>query len=105
LTHSKQPKFVPVTGTIAARCKIATADDAGQVFDEMRAIAIGFMRRTEDVENQLNFIVATVYVNCKKQAEQGDAWAGEMLKWLDPEIAKLKDFRERYLVDIAGRPA
>jgi hypothetical protein len=64
-----------------------------QIFDELRTIAIGFMKRTEDVENQMNFIVATVYVNIKKRAEQGDAWAGEVVKWMDLEIAKLKDFR------------
>lgn len=82
-----------------------TVAGASQIFDEMRAIALGFMKRTEDVENQLNFIVATVYVNLKKRAEQGDTWAGEIVIWMDAEIAKLKDFRERYLVNIAGRPA
>jgi hypothetical protein len=75
-----------------------TGAPSSQIFDELRTIAIGFMKRTEDVENQMNFIVATVYVNLKKRAEQGDAWSVEVVKWMDLEIAKLKDFRERYLI-------
>jgi hypothetical protein len=50
----------------------------------------------------MSFIVATVYVNLKKRAEQGDPWTSEVVKWMDLEIAKLKDFRERYLVCPSG---
>lgn len=83
---------------------VNTAAGAAQIFEEIKSIATGFLKRTETVEKQLNTIVATVYVNLKKRAEDGDQWSADMVKWMDVEIAVLKDFRDRYYVEFAAAP-
>ena len=85
---------------------IETERGTEQIFDEMKTIALGFVRRTEAVETQLNHIIATVYTNLKRQHQDGlhPEFVPMMVTWMDVEIAKLKDLRERYLVEVAARP-
>lgn len=76
-----------------------TGEGVGQLFEEMRAIAIGFMKRTDVVEQRLNYAIATVYVNLVRRKEEGCEWAPHMLAWLDDEIKELNNIRSQYLKD------
>lgn len=85
------------------RSRIDTAEGAATLFEEMKKIAIGFMNRTGDVEQQLTMIVSTVYVNLAKQRDlQGDEFARAMVTWMDVEIAKLNATKAKYLAGKVG---
>lgn len=82
---------------------LETAEGAGVIFDELKAIATGFLKRTQAIETQANYIIATVYVNAKLRAEQGDEWCAKLVALMDQDIAKLNELRGRYAVDFAAR--
>ena len=73
--------------------RVASASGAGEVFDELRTIALRFIERTEKAQTQSEYIIATVYVNLKHWAQDGDAKAAEMVTWLDGAIGKLNEVK------------
>lgn len=83
---------------------LTTADGAEVIFDELKTIATGFLRRTKEVETQANQIIATVYMNAKKRAEDGDEWCAKLVALMDQEIVKLNALKGKYAVDFAARP-
>lgn len=73
--------------------EIASARGAGEVFDELKSIAIRFLERTEKDQMRSDYIIATVHTNLKVRADQGDEWATAMVIWLDGQIQVLNSIR------------
>lgn len=95
---------IPAAGLTVTDDTLTTADGAEVIFDELKTIATGFLRRTKEVETQANQIIATVYVNAKKRAEDGDEWCAKLVALMDQEIVKLNALKGKYAVDFAARP-
>lgn len=74
---------------------LVTADGAAVIFDELKTIVTGFLKRTEAIERQSSYIIAMVYTNAKKRAEDGDEWCAELVKVMDQDIATLNDLKGR----------
>lgn len=66
-----------------------------EIFDELRTIAVAYAERTTKVESLLDTIVATAFVNAKREGEAGNHFARLLAEWMKPEIAKLKELRTR----------
>lgn len=96
---------IPAAGLTVTDNTLTTAAGAEVIFDELKTIATGFLRRTQEVETQANQIIATVYVNAKKRAEDGDEWCGKLVEMLDKDIARLNALKGKYAVDFAARSA
>jgi len=81
---------------IPRRSSVAYETEAAVLFEEMRKIALGFIHRTDIVERQANLIIATMFVNLKRHAEQGDKLAISLFGWIEPECEKLAKIRAEY---------
>ncbi len=69
-------------------------EGAQVVFDEVRQMAIGFIKRTEAVEAQLNYIVATVYTNLRCRTGEAEV-SCLLVEWMDEEIKKLNELKTK----------
>lgn len=56
------------------------------VFDEAKRAAVSYIDRAQQVQQQAEYIIATVYTNIKMDHGIGRA---DILKWMDEEIQKL----------------
>jgi hypothetical protein len=66
---------------------------AAEIFDELRKIALAYISRTRQVEDMMNFILATYIVNVKARAKEGDEWCAKMDAWVMPQLEQLKALR------------
>jgi hypothetical protein len=66
---------------------------AAEIFDELRKIALAYISRTRQVEDMMNFILATYIVNVRARAKDGDAWCAQMDAWALPQLERLKLLR------------
>lgn len=67
---------------------------AGEIFDELKDIALRFLDRTAQTQAQSDYIIASVYVNLKERAKGGDVISAEIVTWMDTEISKLNAIKK-----------
>lgn len=96
----REPRIIPVdmsSPELKALRRVGGSLTVGkgveEIFDELRKIAVAYAQRTTKVEYLSDMVLATAYVNCLRQGEDGNDFARLLAEWMKPHLTKLKELR------------